>query len=254
VSTRYDTGGRDLDGTVYNAAFECETCGLSLSWPVTDGVPAAQDPVAAPMLALIAEHEDSGCTARQLQDERLRQFPKDLYFSAEDFNVGPNALPGSEIDVLRSRRLGDYRRICTLLEDLQFAAKPLKAFDRNGNIGMAAANLMDTALAAQKALRNFTLDIAQAEQRFREQSDTREPTASPRSPADTESSPTAQVPAGPSPAAVERTPQVPAAAGPKPGPHLVQVAVFDPAVSPGEQLSAFDHGLSSGGHRPAVGL
>lgn len=233
MSTRYDTGGRDLDGDVYDAWFECDDCGLTLSWPDTDGLPAAQDPVAAPMLVMIAEHEDGGCTARRLQEERLRQFPKDLYFGAEDFNVGPEALPGSETDVIRSRRLSDYRRACTLLEDLQFAAKPLRAFDRNGNIGMAAANLMDTALAAHKALRNLVQDIALAEQRYREQSDDRE---SPTPP--------------PSPAAVEPSPQAPTAAGPKPGPHLAQVAVFNPAVSARAQLSAFD----SARHQRLAGL
>ncbi|MBT2566627.1 hypothetical protein J7I84_08985 [Arthrobacter sp. ISL-85] len=253
MSTRYDTGGRDIDGDVYDASFECDDCGLSLSWPVTEGLPAAQDPVAAPMLALIAEHEDGGCTASQLQDERLRQYPKDLYFNAEDLNVGPNALEGSEIDVIRSRRLGDYRRACTLLEDLQYAAKPLKAFDRNGNIGMAAANLMDTALAAHKALRNLVQDIAQAEQRFREQSAVRESPTPPPAPAVIEPSPEASVAAGPPPAAVKPTPQVSTAAGPKPGPHLAQVTVFNPAVSVREQLSAFDRVLDARQHRLASG-
>jgi len=232
LSTRYDTGGLDLDGGFYDASFECDDCGLSLSWPVTEGVPAAQDPVAAPMLAMIAEHEDRGCAARSLQDERLRQFPRDLYFNAEDLNVGPDARPGSEIDVTSSRRLSDYRRVCTLLEDLQIASKPLRGFDRNGNIGMAAANLMDTALTAHKALRNLVQDIALAEQRYRELSDPMESTTPPPAPAD-----------------VEPSAQAPTSAGPKPGPHLAQVTVFNPSASPREQLAAFDRR-----HRPAVGL
>ena len=232
MSTRYDTGGIDLDGGVYDASFECDDCGLFLSWPVTEGVPAAQDPVAAPMLAMIAEHEDRGCAARRVQDERLRQFPRDLYFNAEDLNVGPEAIPGSEVDVTRSRRLSDYRRVCTLLDDLQFAAKPLRAFDRNGNIGMAAANLMDTALTAHKALRNLVQDIALAEQRYRELSDPMESTTPPSAPAD-----------------VEPSPQAPTSAGPKPGPHLAQVAVFNPSAFPREQLAEFDRR-----HRPAVGM
>ena len=251
MSTRYDTGGSDIDGEVYDASFECDDCGLSLSWPVTEALPAAQDPVAAPMLAIIAEHEDGGCPALQLQRERLRQFPKDLYFDAEDHKVGPGALPGSETDVIRSRRLADYRRACTLLEDLQSAAKPLKAFDRNGNIGMAAANLMDTALAAHKALRNLTLDIAGAEQRFREQSSLRESPTPPEAPVEDQPLPQAEEATGPLPAAVEPTPQASTVAGPKPGPHLATVAVFNPAVSAKEQLSAFDRVVDARRQRAA---
>jgi hypothetical protein len=256
LSTRYDTGGTDVDGDVYDASFECDDCGLSLSWPVTDGLPAAQDPVAAPMLAMIAEHEDGGCPSQQLQQVRLRQFPKDLYFNAEDHNTGPDALPESELAVIRNQRYAMHRRLCTLLEDLQIAVKPLKAFDRNGNIGTAAANLMDTALEAQKILRNFTLDIAFAEQRYREVSNVEE-------------SPTPT----PAPASVvEPSPQVRTDAGhkPKPGPHLVSVStvagsgisiagmhggiagpgmasvqVFNPDQSVAAQLSAFDRVIAA---------
>lgn len=261
MSTRYDTGGTDFDGEVHDASFECDDCGLELSWPITEGLPAAQDPVAAPMLAMIAEHEDGGCPSRRLQQERLRQFPKDLYFNAEDHNVGPDALPGSEIDVIRSRRLADYRRACTLLEDLQSAAKPLKAFDRNGNIGMAAANLMDTALAAQKVLRNLTRDIAEAETRFREQSDIEESTTHPLAPVSVEPTPKAPADTGSLP-----TPQAATTAGPKPGPHLMargsglsvaglhggvagpgmaSVHIFNPDQSPAAQLSAFDRVIAA---------
>lgn len=273
MSTRYDTGGTDFDGDVYDASFECDDCGLSLSWPVTEGLPAAQDPVAAPMLAMIAEHEDGGCPSQRVQQERLRQFPKDLYFNAEDHNVGPEALPGSERDVIRSRRLADYRRACTLLEDLQSAAKPLKAFDRNGNIGMAAANLMDTALEAQKVLRNLTLDIAEAEQRFREQSDIEESPTPPPAPVTAEPTPQASAVTGPLPAVVELPPQAQATVGPKPkpGPHIVKkgdlightgisaagfhggvagpgmasVHIFNPDQSPVAQLSAFDRVIAA---------
>lgn len=246
MSTRYDTGGTDFDGAVYDASFECEDCGFSLSWPVTQGLPAAQDPVAAPMLAMIADHEDGACPSRQLQRERLHQFPKDLYFNAEDHNVGPDALPEGELAVIRNRRYAIHRRLCTLLEDLQHAAKPLKAFDRNGNIGMAAANLMDTALVAQKVLRNLTLDIAEAEQRFREQSDLVESPTPAQAPVSAEPTPQALTDIGSLPAVVEPAPQAPATAGPKPGPHLTTVHVFDPTVSTRDQLAAFDRAAAAG--------
>lgn len=61
MSQSFSNGGADENGDVYPASFNCEDCGLSLSWPVTPGVPASEDPVAAPMLALIDEHDKSGC-------------------------------------------------------------------------------------------------------------------------------------------------------------------------------------------------
>lgn len=255
MTARFDTGDRDFDGSVYDASYECDDCGLSLSWPVTEGLPAAQDPVAAPMLAMIAEHDATGCPA--LKQERVRQFPKDLYFNAEDHAIGPDALPESELAVIRNQRFASHRRLCTLLEDLQHAAKPLKAFDRNGNIGMAAANLLDTAVEAQKILRNLAQDIAEAEQRFRDASGADEESPAPP----------------PAPASVvEPSPQVPTDAGPKPkpGPHLVaasmasgssmsvagfhggiagpgmaSVHVFNPDQSPAAQLSAFDRVIAA---------
>jgi hypothetical protein len=253
LSTRYDTGGRDFYGDVHDASFECDDCGLSLSWPVTEGLPAAQDPAAAPMLAMIAEHEDGGCPSRQLQQERLRQFPKDLYFNAEDHNVGPDALPEGELAVIRNARYATHRHLCTLLEDLQHAAKPLKAFDRNGNIGMAAANLMDTALTAQKVLRNLTLDIAEAEQRFREQSDIEASPTPPPAPVSVKPNPQALAAIGSPAAVVEPPPQASTTAGPKPGPHLAATTVFGPDHSPREQLSAFDRVMEARRQRRARG-
>ena len=91
--SQYSTGGRDpIDGEMYDASFECDDCGLYLSWPVTetaDGkrVPASKDPIAAPMLAMIAEHDNGGCqrdAGLSPEAPALRvEFPRDLYFKAE---------------------------------------------------------------------------------------------------------------------------------------------------------------------------
>lgn len=62
MSQSFSNGGTDENGDVYPASFDCDDCGLSLSWPVTPGVPASQDPVAMPMLAMIADHDRGGCT------------------------------------------------------------------------------------------------------------------------------------------------------------------------------------------------
>lgn len=73
MSVHYSTGGVDLDGDVYPATFDCYDCGLSLSWPVTPGLPAAQDPVAAPMLDMIKEHDEGGCEATQAAEAQAEK-------------------------------------------------------------------------------------------------------------------------------------------------------------------------------------
>lgn len=70
MSQSFSNGGPDEHGDVYPASFDCD-CGLSLSWPVTEGVPASEDPVAAPMLEMIAEHDAGGCRqARRVRESK----------------------------------------------------------------------------------------------------------------------------------------------------------------------------------------
>lgn len=230
-----DTGGMDIDGEVYPASWYCEGCDVSYSWPVTPGLAAAVDPLQTEMLAIIAEHDAKGCPGRPdiRHNERLREFPKDLYLQAEDFAYGVTALSDSRLELVRNRRFADLRNLQARIADLLDASKAVRPFDRTGHAGSAAQHLDALAEDVHKKTQALAADVAAAEARFLacvDHSQSPCPPTPPQSPA----------------VAVEPPPTAPAAAGPKPGPHLASVAVFDPDASPGAQLAAFDRAAKAG--------
>lgn len=62
----WDTGGFDpATNELLDASFACHDCGLSYSWPVTEGLAANDDQKQTEMLALVAEHTPAVCRAAQ---------------------------------------------------------------------------------------------------------------------------------------------------------------------------------------------
>lgn len=127
-------------------------------------------------------------------DHRLDQFPRNMFFQAVDYQVGPAALPEHEVKIQQNKRFADARRLHTQLEHLVRAVKSVDSFDPMGNAGLAAVNLDDMAVDVFKQIRNFVRSIEAAEDRYGDALAAEEET----------------------PAAVEPTPQAPTAAGPKP--------------------------------------
>lgn len=140
-------------------------------------------------------------------DLRLEQFPRNLFFQAVDYQVGPAALPETEVKVIQNRRYADNRRLHAQLEHLVRAVKAIESFDPMGNAGLAAVNLGDLALDVHKQIRNFIREVEKAEDRYGDAVDER---------------PFEMFPDA-APAVVEPTPQAPTAAGPKPGPSPIAV-------------------------------
>ncbi|WP_156380286.1 hypothetical protein [Arthrobacter sp. Soil762] len=167
----------------------------------------------------------------------MDQFPRNLFFQAVDYQIGPDALPETKVKIIQNKRFADSRRLHSQLEELTTALKAVKSFDPMGNAGFAALNLEDLALDVFKQIRNFAAEVADAETRYREINDQGdEPPTPPQSPA----------------VAVEPSPTAPATAGPKPGPNPMRlpgipgagifagVTIFNPTASPTAELSAFD--------------
>jgi hypothetical protein len=227
-----DMGGMDVDGDVYDASWYCEGCGVSYSWPVTPGLAPIEDPKQTEMLAIIAEHDSEGCPGLPAVPAPFVDLPRDLYFKAEDHARKNPGIREKELAIIQNQRFAQVRRASALLEDLGYALKALKAFDRTGNVGDALGHLQETALDFQKVIRNLVTDVEEAEDRHRQ--------ASVKAYRE-DSSPTNSA------AVVEPPPTVPAAVDltPKPGPHLTNVHVFDPQGSARAQLAAFDRATAS---------
>jgi hypothetical protein len=97
---------------------------------------------------------------------RLDQFPRNLFFQAVDHQVGPAALPESEVKVLQNKRYADNRRLHTQLEHLLRALKSVESFDPMGNAGLAAINLEELSSDVHKQIKNFVAEIESAEDRY----------------------------------------------------------------------------------------
>lgn len=242
--SRHSTGGRDADGEMYPASFECDDCGLFLSWPVTEEVgvgilPAAEDPTAQPMLAMIREHDNGGCHGDAgafpaALNSAAMDYPRNVYFGAEDRRLdGPQQLVEKYLPFERSRRQKQIANAITDAEQLITALKAIRSFDVKGNVHHALPQVTDALADVVAHTRNLVADVESSLARFVEFG--------------------CPPPDGGSPAesavAVEPTPQAPAAAdnSPRPGPHLVSVKVFSPDESPAAQLAAFDRAVARRG-------
>lgn len=237
----YSTGGRDADGEMYPASFECDDCGLFLSWPVTEvlggGImPAAEDPTAQPMLAMIREHDGGGChidtdALATAQRPTAVSYPRHLYFGAEDRLLdGPQQLSEKYVPYERARRQKLVGNAISDAEQLITALKAIRSFDTKGNAHHALPQVADALADVVAHTRNLVEDVESSLARFTEFGCPPDD-GSPPDPA----------------AAVEPTPRAPAVADPKPkpGPHLASVHVFDPAGSPRDQLAAFDRAATA---------
>lgn len=149
------------------------------------------------------------------EQNRLDQFPRNLFFQAVDYQVGPKPLSESDVKVIQNSRYAANRRLHTQLEHLVRALKSVESFDPMGNAGLAAINLGELSLDVHKQIRNFVADIEAAEDRYGDELDalhTRDAAIAALATPDAVEL-TASMKA---PAAVEPTPQAQTAAGPKP--------------------------------------
>ncbi len=253
----WSNGGRDEDGLMSDAFFECGDCSLYLSWPITEGIPASQDPKQTEMRAMVEAHgwDDCGRSEVSLAPAvtAVAALPRGFYFSAEDWS-------GKKYqDFEGSRRQKNLQGVITNADHLIAALKTARQFDRLGNIDHVLPQIT-AALADVVAQTNeFVSTVQRLTTEYRNFADAH-----------------SQVAGGQpvEPAAAVETPDVPAAAAstsnepeadiaqfewsdpslapaPKPGPHLANVSVFDPNVSQKDQLAALDARVAArwGGRR-----
>lgn len=242
----WSNGGRDENGLMSDAFFECEDCGLYLSWPITEGLPASQDPKQTEMRAMVEAHgwDDCGRSEVSLAPAvtAVAALPRGFYFGAED-RAGKMYQ-----NFEKSRRQKTLQDAITNADHLVAALKTARQFDRLGNIDHVLPQVT-AALADVVAKTNeFASAVQRTADEYRKFTDAH-----------------AQVAGGQpvEPAAAVETPDAPAAAAsnpddasesltyyewqdptahavPKPGPHLASVTVFDPNVSQRDQLAALD--------------
>lgn len=241
----WSNGGRDEDGLMTDAYFECGDCGLNLSWPITEGLPASQDPKQTEMRAMVEAHgwDDCGRSEFTLAPAvtAVAALPRGFYFNAEDWN-------GKKYQSFEGgRRQKNLQSVITNADHLIAALKTTRQFDRLGNIDHVLPQIT-AALADVVAQTN---EFVSTVQRL---------TAEYRNFADAQSQVAGGQPV--EPAAAVESPDVPAAAAstpdgeggsldvfewesgaghaPKPGPHLASVTVFDPNRSARVQLEELD--------------
>ncbi|WP_284986996.1 hypothetical protein [Arthrobacter sp. fls2-241-R2A-172] len=241
----WSNGGRDEDGYMTDAYFECEDCGLSLQWPVTEGMAPNEDPKQTEMRAMVRAHDAGGCQIErheQVQTVLTRfstRLPKGFYFS-----INPAA---KHVNPAVSRRLSDLQSTITDAENLIGALKTARHFDRLGNIDHALPQITAALAEVVQNAMLFVTTVETTANEFRRGNDGSQQAAGGQP-----SDPAAAVESPDVPAAAASTPEGDANIAhfewrdptstpmPKPGPHLATVTVFDPNVSQRDQLAALD--------------
>ncbi|WP_420179657.1 hypothetical protein [Paenarthrobacter sp. TA1.8] len=221
----WSNGGRDEDGYMTDAYFECDDCGLSLQWPVTEGLAPNEDPKQTEMRAMVRAHDAGGCQIErhtQIQTVPTNaggRLPKGFYFSINPATKHPSPSV--------SRRLRDLQSTIMDAENLIGALKTARHFDRLGNIDHALPQITAALAEVVENAMLFVTAVETSANQFRRGSDGSQEAAGGQSS---------------DPAAAVETPDVPAAAAstPKPGPHLATVTVFDPNRSALAQLHELD--------------
>ncbi|MFK0005505.1 hypothetical protein ACIQTZ_00480 [Paenarthrobacter sp. NPDC090520] len=236
----WSNGGRDEDGLMTDAYFECEDCGLSLQWPVTEGLAPNEDPKQTEMRAMVRAHDAGGCKIER--HERIQaaptsastRLPKGFYFS-----IDPAA---KHVNPAVSRRLRDLQSTIMDAENLIGALKTAKHFDRLGNIDHALPQITAALAEVVENAMLFVTTVETTANQFRQANDTSQETAGgqPEGPDDAtaDGSGTGVIVVDVLPT-FERQHKAP-----KPGPHLASVTVFDPNHSIPAQLAALDRAAS----------
>jgi len=134
--------------------------------------------------------------ARTSQSPAGWDFPRSLYFGAEDWLAKQPTISETDLAHVRNQRHTLVGHVSHKAEKLLAGLRALKDFDATGNAGDTLDHIEALRDDVLKLTTNLIRDIEQAEERYA---------------AAAESSPQ-------TPAAVEPTPQAPTAAGPKPGP------------------------------------
>lgn len=253
----WSNGGRDEDGLMTDAYFECEDCGLYLSWPITEGIPASQDPKQTEMRAMVEAHgwDDCGRSEVSLAPAvtAAAALPRGFYFGAED-RAGKMY---QEFE--KSRRQKTLQDAITNADHLVGALKTARQFDRLGNIDHVLPQIT-AALADVVAKANeFVSAVQRTADEYRKFTDKHAQVAGgqPVEPAAAVESPDVPAAAASTPAEAEgdvvqfEWSDPTSAPAPKPGPHLATVTVFDPNVSQRDQLAALDRRVEQrwGGRR-----
>ncbi|QWY84242.1 hypothetical protein QEO77_gp61 [Arthrobacter phage Zaheer] len=135
-------------------------------------------------------------------------FPRNLYFGAEDWKARRPDISDNDLAVLRNKRHNLVGQVTQSAERLITAvSKSLRQFDATGNAGDTLDHIDAVREDLAKLTQNLVTDIEDAEERYTKYYGV-DPTAIP---------PLAIVPTETPAAAVEPSPQqAPAAAGPKP--------------------------------------
>lgn len=241
----WSNGGRDEDGLMTDAYFECEDCGFSLQWPITEGLPANQDPKQTAMRAIVEAHGWDDCGRSEFTVEPVAPataaLPRGFYLNAEDWD-------GKKYqDFEASRRQKNLQGAISNADHLIAALKTARGFDRLGNIDHALPQI--TAALADVVTKTSELvsAVQRAAAQYRKQADAQPQVAGgqPVEPAAAVESPDVPAAAASSPESDEHIAYVewedPSRASmPKPGPHLASVSIFDPNVSQRDQLAALD--------------
>ncbi|WP_115790017.1 hypothetical protein [Arthrobacter silvisoli] len=174
--------------------------------------------------------------------------PRNLYFDAVDRQLYTEGLATKVIPSEVGRRHKLLQTSIKDAEQLIAAFRSAYHFDRPGNIELVLPQIADTLDDLTKHARNFIADVETSAERYRRVNRSINlADGDPAEPADTAVEPDPMAPAAPaeasSPAsAIADGKTIPA---PKPGPGLVNIAVFDPAKSPAAQLFELDRAIGA---------